>query len=131
MLYWAASHAASPDAHATPHSLSPAQMSPTPVRHWAIIALAILAALPAPVTRLLEITGGSDVPPGSVGQAVLFGFAIAAAATLLTWASEVAETEVSATLALVVLALIAVLPVRRRPLLRLDRAHQPGQRPPR
>jgi cation:H+ antiporter len=33
-----------------------------------------------------------------------------AAATLLTWASEVAETEVSATLALVVLALIAVLP---------------------
>src|SRR3989304_806397 len=110
MLYWAASHAASPDARATPHSLSPAQMSPTPVRHWAIIALAILGALPAPVLRLLEVTDLAHPDLGNVGQAVLFGLAIASAATLLTWASEVAETEISATLALVVLALIAVLP---------------------
>src|SRR3970282_2321761 len=110
MLYWAASHAASPDAHATPHSSSPVQMSPTPVRHWTFIALAILAALPAPVIRLLGVTDLAQVDLGSVGQAVLFGLAIAAAATLLTWASEVAETEVSATLALVILALIAVLP---------------------
>src|SRR3990172_8901294 len=82
MLYWAASHAAPPDAHAPPHGASASQMSPTPVRHWTIIALAILAALPAPLIPL----------------------------PLLTWASEVAETEISATLALVVLALIAVLP---------------------
>ena len=41
---------------------------------------------------------------------LIFGLGIFAAATLLTWASEVAETEVSAGLALVVLALIAVLP---------------------
>src|SRR3990172_6059817 len=131
MLYWAASHDAPTDAHDPPHSAPPPRMSPTPVRHWTIIALAMLIALPAPVLRLLDISGVADVHLGSVGQAVLFGLAIAAAATLLTWASEVAETEVSATLALVVLALIAVLPVRRRPLLRLDRAHQPGQRPPR
>ena len=110
MLYWAASHAAQPDARATTHSSSSAQMSPTPVRHWTIIALAILGALPAPVIRLLEVTSLAHVDLGNVGQAVLFGLAIAAAATLLTWASEVAETEISATLALVVLALIAVLP---------------------
>jgi cation:H+ antiporter len=71
---------------------------------------AALAALPAPVLRLLEVTGAAHPDLGSVGQAVLFGLAIMAAATLLVWASEVAETEVSATLALVALALIAVLP---------------------
>ncbi len=43
-------------------------------------------------------------------ESLLFGTGIFAAATLLTWASEVAETEVSATLALVVLALITVMP---------------------
>jgi len=110
MLYWAASHAAQPDARATTHSSSSALMSPTPVRHWTIIALAILGALPAPIIRLLEVTDLAHVDLGNVGQALLFGLAIAAAATLLTWASEVAETEISATLALVVLALIAVLP---------------------
>jgi len=110
MLYWAASHAAPPDARATTHSSSSPQMSPTPIRHWTIIALAILAALPAPVIRLLWVTDLAQPDLGSVGQALVFGLAIASAATLLTWASEVAETEVSATLALVVLALIAVLP---------------------
>jgi len=43
-------------------------------------------------------------------QVALFGGSILAAAFLLTWASEVAETEMSATLALAVLAIIAVLP---------------------
>src|SRR3990172_7032017 len=103
MLYWAASHDAPTDAHDRPYGAPPAQMSPTPVRHWTIIALAILGALPAPVIRLLEVTSLAHVDLGNVGQAVLFGLAIAAAATLLTWASEVAETEISATLALVVL----------------------------
>ena len=110
MLYWAASHAAPPDADAPPPGASSAQMSPTPVRHWTVIALAVLGALPAPVIRLLELTDLAHPDLGNVGQALLFGLAIASAATLLTWASEVAETEISATLALVVLALIAVLP---------------------
>jgi cation:H+ antiporter len=79
-------------------------------RQWATIAAAALAALPAPVLRFLDISGTADVHFGSVGESLIFGLAIMAAATLLTWASEVAETEVSATLALVVLALIAVLP---------------------
>jgi len=89
--------------HATP---APGERT----RQWAAIAAAALAALPAPVLRLLDVSGAADVHLGSVGESLLFGFAIMAAATLLTWASEVAETEVSATLALVVLALIAVLP---------------------
>src|SRR3972149_348751 len=85
-------------------------MTANPVRHWGLIALAVLAALPAPVLRLLEVTDLAHVDLGNVGQAILFGPAIAAAATPLTRASEVAETDISATLALVVLALIAVLP---------------------
>lgn len=72
--------------------------------------MTMAAALPAPVLRGLEISGLAHPDLGNVGQALLFGLATMAAATLLTWASEVAETEVSATLALVVLALIAVLP---------------------
>ena len=72
--------------------------------------MAALGALPALVLRLLEITGTADPNLGNVGQSLLFGLSIMAAATLLIWASEVAETEISATLALVLLALIAVLP---------------------
>jgi cation:H+ antiporter len=80
------------------------------LRHWSLISLAVAAALPAPIIRLLDVTGAADPDFGSVGESLLFGLTIMAAATLLIWASEVAETEVSATLALVVLALIAVLP---------------------
>src|SRR3990172_3897310 len=97
MLYWAASYAAQSDADAPPRSVSSAQMSPTPVRLWTIIALAILAALPAPVIRLLWVTDLAHPDLGNVGQAVLFGLAIASAATLLTWASEVAHTQISPT----------------------------------
>lgn len=80
------------------------------VRHWFIIGLATAAALPAPILRLLEVTGGPypEMAPGL--EALVFGIGILAAAHLLTWALEVAETEISATLALVALALIAVLP---------------------
>ena len=80
------------------------------VREWALLFAAALAALPAPLLRILAVTGAWDphMPPGL--EALIFGLGIFAAATLLTWASEVAETEISAGLALVVLALIAVLP---------------------
>ena len=80
------------------------------MRRWAIITVAALVALPAPVLRLLELTGATHLDLGNIGQSLLFGLAIMAAAALLIWASEVAETEISATLALVVLALIAVMP---------------------
>jgi len=80
------------------------------VRQWGVIALAGAAALPAPVLRLLEVTGAAHPDIPNAVEALIFGLGIFAAATLLTWASEVAETEVSAGLALVALALIAVLP---------------------
>lgn len=79
-------------------------------RQWGLIAGAAAAALPAPVIRVLEVTGAAHPDIPHAAEALIFGLGIFAAATLLTWASEVAETEVSAGLALVVLALIAVLP---------------------
>jgi cation:H+ antiporter len=82
----------------------------TLVRQWFLIVAVAFAALPAPVIRALEVTGAAHLDTSPVVEAVIFGLGIFAAATLLTWASEVAETEVSAGLALVVLALIAVLP---------------------
>jgi len=80
------------------------------VREWILLAVAVAIALPAPVLRLGEVTGVFDVHIPVALEAAIFGLGIFAAATLLTWASEVAETEISAGLALVVLALIAVLP---------------------
>jgi cation:H+ antiporter len=82
----------------------------TLIRQWLLIVAVALAALPAPVIRVLELTEAAHLDLSPVVEAVIFGLGIFAAATLLTWASEVAETEVSAGLALVVLALIAVLP---------------------
>ena len=85
-------------------------ISQTFFREWITIAAACLVALPALLLRVLD-TGGiwhHDLP--ALAQAVIFGLGIFSAATLLAWGSEVAETEISAGLALVVLALIAVLP---------------------
>jgi cation:H+ antiporter len=79
-------------------------------RQWLAILAASLAALPAPALRLLDITNAADIHIQPTIEAIIFGIGIFFAATLLTWASEVAETEVSAALALIVLALIAVLP---------------------
>src|SRR5881409_54827 len=80
------------------------------LRQWGIIGATTAAAAPAPVLRLLEVTGIAHPDIPNAVEALIFGLGIFAAATLLTWASEVAETEVSAGLALVALALIAVLP---------------------
>src|SRR5574341_2273273 len=79
-------------------------------RHWALISIVALAALPAPVLRALDITNVADPGLSLLVESLVVGLGIFAAATLLTWASEVAETEISAGLALVALALIAVLP---------------------
>ena len=59
---------------------------------------------------MLEITGLVDIHLGPAVESLIFGISIMAAATLLVWASEVAEQLISATLALAVLAIIAVLP---------------------
>jgi len=79
-------------------------------RGWFLLGGAFLVTLPAPVLRLGDVSGVFQPDLPVYVEALIFGVAIFAAATLLTWASEVAETEISAGLALVVLALIAVLP---------------------
>ena len=66
--------------------------------------------MPSPILRLLIVTDSPHPALGSTGEAIVFGLAIFAAAMLLTWVSEVAETEIAQTLALVALALVAVLP---------------------
>lgn len=78
----------------------------------ALLIAATLIAIPGPILRILDVTNvyhyNNDIPHAA--EAAIFGLGIFAAATLLTWASEVAETEMSAGLALVILALIAVMP---------------------
>src|SRR3990172_7229812 len=89
-----------------PETLRPAHFS----RQWGLIALVIAIAMPAPILRLGHISGTFEPDLAPLVESLIFGVGIFAAATLLTWASEVAETEMSAGLALVILALIAVLP---------------------
>lgn len=110
MLYCAANHDSPQDRPSLRSASHPDAVNGNHLRYWILIVAAAAIALPAPLLRLLEVTGTAHPDLGNVGQAVLFGLAIMAAATLLVWASEVAETEVSATLALAALALIAVLP---------------------
>lgn len=74
------------------------------MRNWLPIAVLVLVGLPAILLRLL----GAEL--NTYVEVALFGVAILSAAFLLTWASEVAETEISQTLALAFLAIIAVLP---------------------
>jgi cation:H+ antiporter len=110
MLYWAANNVCPQDMPTPDSGSRPRAVNRNPLRHWIPIIAAAAAGLPAPVLRLLEVTGAAHPDLGNIGQALVFGLGIMAAAALLVWASEVAETEISATLALVALALIAVLP---------------------
>jgi cation:H+ antiporter len=70
--------------------------------------LPLFASLMVPVPWLVVRFGGLALTPPFV--AVLTGLAILGAAFLLSWAAELLQIEVSQALALVVLALIAVLP---------------------
>jgi cation:H+ antiporter len=74
------------------------------------LALAILAAVPGSLLGLAELfhLGGPELAPPL--QALLYGMAVVGAAFVLAWAAEAAQLDVSASLAIGVLALIAVLP---------------------
>lgn len=87
-------------------------LSPTASRgrQWLPIIIAIAIALPSPLIRILELTGAVHFGLEPLVESLIFGIGILAAATLLTWGAEVAETEISAGLALAGLALVAVLP---------------------
>lgn len=78
-------------------------MSPTNLLRPTFL-LALLGPVPGIAVRLEAV----HVP--LVWETALFGVAILGAAFLLSWAAEVAQLDISQTLAIAVLALIAVLP---------------------
>ena len=75
-----------------------------PVRQSFSLGMAFAATVPGLVLRAT----GAHVPEALA--ALLFGLSIVGAAFLLSWAAEVAQLDVSAGLAIAVLAFIAVLP---------------------
>ncbi len=68
------------------------------------LTLAFAATVPGVAIRVLHPELSHPL------EAVLFGLAIVGAAFLLSWAAEVAQLDISASLAIALLALIAVLP---------------------
>ena len=75
---------------------------PGRARTYVLLAVAITA--PAIVVRI------TDPSLSHALEALIFGLAIVGAAFMLSWAAEVAQLDISAGLAIAILALIAVLP---------------------
>jgi cation:H+ antiporter len=75
-----------------------------PARQRLVLAMAVAATVPG---IWLRLTGAHFAHPV---EALLYGLAIVGAAFLLSWAAEVAQLDISAGLAIAVLAFIAVLP---------------------
>ena len=75
-----------------------------PRRQMLAMGLALAVMVPGVILR---VVGGH--PPDPLA-ALMFGLAIVGAAFLLSWAAEVAQLDISAGLAIAVLAFIAVLP---------------------
>jgi cation:H+ antiporter len=75
-----------------------------PGRQILSLVLAFLATMPGLVIRLAHIEVSHPM------AAFLFGLSIVGAAFMLSWAAEVAQLDISAGLAIAVLAFIAVLP---------------------
>ena len=75
-----------------------------PGRQKVSLGLALILTVPGIVLRL------GDFEAGSAASAAIYGLAIVGAAFMLSWAAEVAQLDISAGLAIAVLAFIAVLP---------------------
>ena len=75
-----------------------------PGRQRIALAAAALATVPAFLVRF------SDLHVSHPVEALLFGLAIVGAAFAISWAAETAQLDISAGLAIAILALIAVLP---------------------
>src|SRR5512135_2079073 len=71
---------------------------------WRRLGFTAMFALPAIVARLT----GTELPPGVT--VVVYGAGVVASAVLLSWAAEAAQVDISGSLAIAILALIAVLP---------------------
>jgi len=68
------------------------------------LLLAVAVTVPAIIVRLTQPNLGHGL------SALIFGLAIVGSAFMLSWAAEVAQLDISAGLAIAILALIAVLP---------------------
>ena len=75
-----------------------------PGRQRTALAAAALATVPAFLVRFAGLESSHAL------EAVLFGLAIVGAAFAISWAAETAQLDISAGLAIAILALIAVLP---------------------
>ncbi len=75
-----------------------------PRRQILALVLAVVATVPGIIIRFTEPELSAPI------AAITFGLAIVGAAFVLAWAAEVAQLDISAGLAIAVLALIAVLP---------------------
>lgn len=75
-----------------------------PARQILALASAVAVTIPGLILRM------SDAHLAPHWEALLYGLGIVGAAFLLSWAAEVAQLDISAGLAIAVLALIAVLP---------------------
>ncbi len=75
-----------------------------PGRQRVSLAVAIGLCVPGAVSRLADIHGNTGL------MALIFGLSIVGAAFMLSWAAEVAQLDISAGLAIALLAFIAVLP---------------------
>ncbi len=86
----------------------------TKARHGGNIALilgAIALGVPGIIFRVVGVATGHDISETSPAlSSLVFGIGIAGAAFLLSWAAEAAQKDISASLAIAVLALIALLP---------------------
>ena len=85
-------------------TVDPADLPAHPGRQVTGIGFAVAAIVPGIALRV------SGAAPEPLLAAVIFGAAIVGAAFLLAWAAEVVQLDISAGLALAVLALVAVLP---------------------
>jgi cation:H+ antiporter len=74
------------------------------------LALAVAATLPGGLLGLAVLLRLGVALPEPPAQAALYGLAVVGAAFLLAWAAEAAQLDVSASLAIGALALVAVLP---------------------
>ena len=74
------------------------------MKNWLFIALAAATTMPAIALRFTHFTDSAPL------VAIIFGVAMLGAAFLLAWATEVAQLDIPRSLAVAVLALIAILP---------------------
>ena len=77
---------------------------------WASMALLGGVGIPGVTIKLAGWFAGIDLHINPALEALIFGVGIIGAAFLLSWAAEVAQLDVSASFAIAVLALIAVMP---------------------